>query len=185
MAEALGLAPAREMVKMALHLAPEAARSQTQLRPPPPPGTAWHTFIKGQDEPAWLALNAAAFADHPEQGSLTAADLAWRTAQDWFNPNSFFLLKDQTSPHNPTYLGYIWLKVQNEVGEVYAIGVHPDAQGRRLGTALLQRGLELLARAGINQVELYVEANNVPAMAAYHRQGFRVVQRHVQYARST
>jgi len=168
----------------------------------------------GRDEAAWVELNAVTFASHPEQGQLTEQDLGWRMDQDWFDPQGFWLLADQTGDNN--YLGYIWTKLTagpaptaakkqkparpasgkparpgqagagtgtGDLGEIYAIGVHPKAQGRRLGTALLGRGLEYLARAGVRQVDLYVEADNAPALAAYRRQGFEVTQRHVQYAR--
>jgi len=152
-------------------------------RTAPPKGVAWRSFQPGNDESAWLELNAAAFVHHPEQGGITLAGLEQRMRQDWFNPSGFILAVQTEPPGQNRLLGYHWTKVQNGVAEVYGIGVHPDAQGRRLGTALLERGLEHLSRAGMGQVELYVEADNAPALAAYHRQGFAVSQRHVQYAR--
>ncbi|MCL2804159.1 MAG: mycothiol synthase [Micrococcales bacterium] len=217
-ARRLDLVPVRQMVKMTAPV--DTAWTETTAQPPP--GTQWHRFTPGSDEAAWVELNAAAFAGHPEQGQLTEQDLAWRMDQDWFDPEGFWLLRDQSGGSN--YLGYIWTKVTAEsapasasqttsgplpssdrgqrdpsaagqpgqsdggtgaryLGEIYAIGVHPEAQGRRLGTALLARGLERLAKAGVSQIDLYVEADNAPALAAYRRQGFETSQRHVQYAR--
>jgi len=178
LAGALGLQPVREMVLMCATLPSSRATERTA----PPAGTAWRTFEPGQDEPAWVQLNAAIFADHPEQGDITLAGLAWRMQQDWFDPSGFFLAESTEPPGQTHLLGYHWTKVQERVGEVYAIGVLPQAQGKHLGTALFKRGLEHMARAGIEQVELYVEAGNAPALAVYQRQGFQISQRHVQYA---
>jgi len=179
LANALGLVPVRQMVLMRAALPANLATTQT----PPPSGVAFRCFRPGQDEANFLDLNAAVFAKHPEQGNLTRPDLAWRMRQDWFDPNGFFLAEQVEPPGQTGPIGYHWTKVQDKVAEVYVIGVHPNAQGMGLGTALLKRGLEHLARAGHQQVELYVEADNTPALAAYHRQGFTVARHHVQYAR--
>lgn len=56
-----------------------------------PEGVTVRTFVPGEDDAAWLAVNAAAFAHHPEQGSLTQRDLDARMAEPWFDPKGFFL----------------------------------------------------------------------------------------------
>jgi len=54
-------------------------------------GVAVRTFRPGQDEDAFLALNAEAFAGHPEQGRMTRADLDARMAEPWFDAAGFFV----------------------------------------------------------------------------------------------
>jgi mycothiol synthase len=68
---------------------------------------------------------------------------------------------------------------------VYVVGVSPRAQGGGLGKRLTLTGLHHLARFGLHEVVLYVEADNEPAIAIYTRLGFThaAEDTHVQYAR--
>jgi len=142
-----------------------------------PAGVRLRSFVPGQDEQAWLAVNAAAFAGHPEQGRTTLADLCERMDEPWFDPAGFLLAEDETSAE---LLGFHWTKVHRSerVGEVYVVGVAPAAQGRRLGGALTRAGLLHLAgwrdRAGsrLDEVLLYVEADNAAALRVYRSLGF-------------
>jgi mycothiol synthase len=139
-----------------------------------PDGVTIRAFVPGKDEDAWLAANRAAFADHPEQGNLTRADLEARMAEDWFDPAGFFLAEDRDG----RLLGYHWTKVHPRhgahpaIGEVYVVGVTPEAQGMGLGKALTIAGIKHLRDAGLNAVMLYVDADNAAAVALYRRLGF-------------
>ena len=73
-----------------------------------PDGVALRPFRPGADDEAWLALNAKAFADHPDQGRWTAADLRVRLAEQWFDPGGF-LLAERSS--DGALLGFHWTKV--------------------------------------------------------------------------
>ena len=44
-----------------------------------------------------LAVNAAAFAHHPEQGGMDAADLAERMAEPWWDPAGLLVAVDGTA----------------------------------------------------------------------------------------
>ncbi len=68
------------------------------------------TFVPGQDEEAFLAVNARAFAWHPEQGRLDLAGLRGEMAQEWFDPAGFFLAVT-TGDGPEQVLGFHWTKV--------------------------------------------------------------------------
>ncbi len=111
----------------------------------PPPGVTIRYFAPATDGAALLAVNAAAFAAHPEQGALDEAGLAERMAEPWFDPAGLLLAVDGAGD----LLGFHWTKRHDaEHGEVYVLGISPDAQGRGLGRVLTFAGLRHLADAG-------------------------------------
>jgi mycothiol synthase len=126
-----------------------------------------------------LRVNAAAFAHHPEQGSMDAANLAERMAEPWFDPAGLLVAEAGDG-----LLAFHWTKQHDaEHGEVYVVAVDPAAQGRGLGKAVTAAGLAHLASRGVRRIILYVESDNAPAIATYSRLGFAHTSTHVQYAR--
>ena len=164
-----GYAPVRELWKMRMTTAgaelPDAGL---------PEGVSIRSFVPGQDEDAWLAANRAACSHHPEQGNLTRADLEARMAEDWFDPAGFLLAEDRDG----RLLGFHWTKVHPQhgphpaIGEVYVVGVAPEAQGMGLGKALTIAGIRHLQDLGLHAVMLYTDADNTPAVSLYRRLGF-------------
>jgi mycothiol synthase len=145
-----------------------------------PDGIAVRTFVPGQDDAAWLSVNAAAFADHPEQGSWTAEDLTERIQQPWFDPNGFFLAVDSTTG---ALAGFHWTKIEDGVGEVYVVGVSPSHQGSGLGKALTLQGLHHLQDdCNLDSIVLYVDGTNTAARALYTALAFTTAALDVQYA---
>ena len=136
------------------------------------PWTAYST----SDADAWLALNARAFAAHPEQGAVTRADLDALMAEPWFDADDFLLLWD-----GDTIIGYCWLKVEGDEGEFYVVGVSPDRQGEGLGRRLVEAGLARLESRGIHTAHLYVDGDNAAALALYRAYGFTQRSIDVQY----
>ncbi|MCC9306594.1 mycothiol synthase [Kitasatospora sp. RB6PN24] len=150
---------------------------------PLPEGVTVRTFRPGQDDEAWLRLNALAFAHHPEQGSWSTQDLADRLAEPWFDPDGFFL-----ACRGEQVVGFHWTKVHPasatdpELGEVYVVGVDPGEQGNGLGRALTTVGLRHLALdRGLGTVLLYVDADNSAAVRVYERVGFTVHEVDLMY----
>ena len=136
---------------------------------------------RDSDAAALVAVNAAAFAHHPEQGAMDEANLARRMAEPWFDPAGLLVAEDASG-----MLGFHWTKQHDERrGEVYVVGVAPRAQGRGLGRLLTLAGLRHLAGLGVDEVLLYVESDNLPAVAMYSRLGFGHAETdtHVQYRR--
>ena len=160
-----------------------------------PSGVVARPFVVGRDEAAWLATNAAAFADHPEQGRVTLADLQARMAQDWFDPAGFFLVVPESAsgpasdssatpgtPGTPSVAAFHWTKIEptsdpaDRVGEVYVVGVHPAYQGHGLGREVTLLGLAHLVRQGCREAVLYVDGSNEAALRTYRRLGFQVAR---------
>jgi mycothiol synthase len=166
--------------RVLLQMRRDLAGTDPDPRPPLPDGVRVHPFRPGRDEQAWLRVNARAFAHHPEQGSWTAEDLALREQEPWFDAEGFLLAWRGDPDDGGSLLGSHWTKVHppgdvgdEAVGEVYVLGIDPDAQGMRLGQALTDLGLAHLRGRGLARVLLYVEEDNDAAVRLYEGRGFR------------
>ncbi|MGN9841470.1 mycothiol synthase [Nonomuraea sp. H19] len=149
-----------------------------------PDGTRLRTFVPGQDEEAWLKVNAAAFAHHPEQGAWTMDDLLRREQEPWFDPEGFFL-----ADRDGKLAGFHWTKIHGSsehghepLGEVYVVGIDPGQQGTGLGKALTLAGLSHLRSRGLAQAMLYVDEANTAAIRLYESLGFARWDVDVMYA---
>lgn len=178
----LGLVEAREL--RVLEITGWAASA---LSPKPPAGVSIRAFEPGRDEEPWLALNAAAFAHHPEQGRWTRADLDERLREPWFDPAGFFLA-ERVDAEGRELIGFHWTKAhpageyaEEPVGEVYVLGVSPNAQGIGLGRVLLHTGMAYLKARGLRTVILYVDGDNASAVRLYEGAGFRTRSADLEY----
>jgi mycothiol synthase len=162
-----------------------------------PSGVTLRPFEVGRDDEEWVRVNARAFAQHPDQGRWTTSDLHIRMAEPWFDPDGFLL-----AMRDDKMLGFHWTKVHGSlrtdhrrsealgreaethgpddsaehdhdpIGEVYVLGVDPDARGLGLGAALTEAGLRYLRSRGLDQVMLYVDESNARAVDLYQSVGF-------------
>jgi mycothiol synthase len=172
-------------------------RDLFQLRRPLPvedalraghPTITTRAFRPGADEDAWLEVNNRSFASHPDQSNQTRADLDAQEREPWFDPAGFLLLDaDPAGPRAGHLDGFCWTKVHAgtdpPMGEIYVIGVDPEAFGRGLGGALTVAGLDHLAGRGLTVGMLYVDESNEPARKLYARLGFELHHRDRIYER--
>jgi mycothiol synthase len=142
-----------------------------------PDGVGVRGFQVGRDESGWLKLNHEVFAAHPEAGSIDWPDLALRMAQPWFDPKGFLILTAREQS-----IGYCWTKLHDEeLGEIYMIGILPSYRGRGLARPLTAAGLDHLYRRGAQRAGLYAEATNATAIGLYESMGFEATRRVALY----
>src|SRR4051812_23984917 len=173
--------PTEYDITAAEHSGLRAERDLLQLRRPLPVDAPIapvdvRAFVLGEDEAAWIEVNNRSFATHPEQGGWTVADVLAREAEPWFDPEGFLLHHDAETGR---LAAFVWTKVHTDespvLGEIYVIGVDPDFQGRGLGRTMTLVGLDHLHRArGVDHGMLYVDRDNVSAVAMYDKLGFTV-----------
>lgn len=171
-AQALARSVGAERVRTLLVL----RRGTEPLDPRPAPDGITIRPATPADIDGVIAVNGRAFADHPEQGAMDRADFDRRAAQPWFDLGGLFVAVDGSD-----VIGFHWTKIEDGIGEVYVVGVDPDRHGGGLGSALTAVGVDHLIRSGVDAIDLYVEGDNDPALAVYHRIGFAEHARDVLY----
>jgi ribosomal-protein-alanine N-acetyltransferase len=68
--------------------------------------------------------------------------------------------------------GLVWLRGREPWGRIYALAVHPDARGKRLGPRLLDNMIQALRTRGAGRIFLEVRADNHSAVRLYEKVGF-------------
>lgn len=163
----------------------ELEREVVQLRRPLPLDEGTDLPVRPfrwADADAWLEVNNRAFADHPDQGAWTRADLDRRLAEPWYDRRGFLLHDDAAGEID----GFCWTKVHADadppLGEIYVIAVDPAAGGRGLGHDLVVAGLTWLADRGLRTGMLWTESDNERARRLYEaRLGFELHHADRQY----
>jgi len=150
------------------------------------------SFLPDLDNKAWLTLNNLAFANHPEQGNWSEADLLIRLNEDWFDEKGFFVAQDQNE-----LIGFTWTKIHGghshahvvgedhhdhaPIGEIYVTAVNSKYVGKGVGKALTITGLNYLKYQGLNSAMLYVDEDNQAAFNLYKSLGFLESGKDVMY----
>jgi mycothiol synthase len=173
-----GLTPVRELLHLVnSDIGGREASSGARAETPPAGHDTTTGFVVGRDEDEWVALNHRIFEHHAEQGSLTRADLEQLEAEPWFEADDFLLLRSGSE-----LIGYCWIKIEGDLGEIYVLGISPEHQGEKLGGRLLDAGLARMRERGIRRAHLYVEGDNAQALPLYHSRGFARDSIDIQYA---
>ena len=132
LAATAGMVPRRKLLIMERQLDDEVPE------PVMPPGVQIRTFVPGQDKQEWLRVNAAAFADHPEQALIDSDDLADRMALHEVREHQhggqlrlrrgYFIVGFEAPAQPPAAHDHLdggWhYSHRGEVSEIVAVGVH-------------------------------------------------------------
>lgn len=199
--ERSGFRPVRELLRMTLDPSQLPTAAEDPVAPRQFDGgfrTAFYDPASSTQATDWVRVNAAAFADHPEQGKMTVDDFTSLTREEWFAPDDLILCftanSDETNG-DERLAAYAWVKTLRDAPnehdatgtrtscELYAIGVHPDHAGHGLGRALLDTVLDRMAQHRPERVSLYVDGDNERAVDLYVRNGFEIEQRSTQWLR--
>ena len=82
-----------------------------------------------------------------------------------------------------TVAGYIIVGVNEHVsmifgfkwGSIVSLAVDPKLHGRGIGTKLIAKGLTWLRERGVRHAQVSTDQNNIAAIRAYEKNGFRVI----------
>ncbi|MCC5949115.1 MAG: GNAT family N-acetyltransferase [Nitriliruptoraceae bacterium] len=136
--------------------------------PDVPDGITIRASRRGEDDEGVVVVLAAAYEGTGDGGWTLERFLA-RQQLDFYDPADLLV----AARNDGSLAGLHWLKRRDaDTGEVYNLAVHPDAQGLRLGPALLTAGLDHLVAVGCREVILWVDRANERAVRLYETAGF-------------
>lgn len=134
------------------------------VEPLPQVGSSQAPLARGRrrDRALVLAVDAAAF---PPFWRLDGPGL-----DDALSATPSARFRVATTPTGPA--GYAVTGRAGQRGYLQRLAVHPDHQGRGIGTALVVDGLVWLRRWGAREVLVNTQEDNAAALALYERLGF-------------
>ncbi|MEZ5380967.1 MAG: GNAT family N-acetyltransferase [Microthrixaceae bacterium] len=173
-------------------------RTLVQLRrplpmDPPPEVEGLRTFDPDRDVDAWLELNNAAFAWHPEQGHQHRAGFAVALTAAWVDLAGFFVVDGPDGAMD----GFCWTRFhpaepsapggngpgEPSMGEVYVVATSDRVRGQGLGRALVLVAMDHQHhQRGAEVAMLWTEADNTAAVRLYRHLGYTLHHTNVAYA---
>ena len=106
---------------------------------------------------------ALGYAERAQAGDEGFAVLVARQDDDLVG----YIVVDLDASLSETY-GFNW-------GRIVSLAVDPDEHGAGIGTRLIRAGLHWLKDSGAGHVEVFTDQNNIAAIRAYEKCGFRVI----------
>jgi mycothiol synthase len=140
-----------------------------------PDGVVGRSFDASRDVEPWVAVFNAAFADHATPLQLSV-DMIRAGLADPDSEDGDVILAEASATGE--LVGFCATDpgrrggAVGTHGELWAIGVRPDRQGRGLGRQLLRAGVERLRGIGLAQLGLSVNGRNEGALGLYESEGF-------------
>jgi mycothiol synthase len=149
--------------------------------PTPVAGFGVRPLRPGQDEPAYVAMLAGAFADHPSPMHFDLDEIRSVHARPSFNASDVLLAFVAAQPEVLAGMCRATLKSVPDAegqprGDVRLVGVLPAYRRRGLGRELLRWGIAHVRDGGARDVDLAVEALNAGALRLYLDEGFVAVE---------
>jgi dTDP-4-amino-4,6-dideoxy-D-galactose acyltransferase len=81
-------------------------------------------------------------------------------------------------------VGYVTCTLTGQgLGHIGLFGVHPQWQGRGIGTALIAQALTWFASRLVTEARVVTQGRNIPALCLYQRSGFSVNTMQLWYHR--
>jgi mycothiol synthase len=123
--------------------------------------------------------------------ALTEVQNAAFTGSWGFSPNTVEQIQHRSSMSNTSHEGILFLVDGNRIagycwtcispsngktrGIIGMIGVSPDYRGLGVSRPILSASMEYLKSAGVDDIGLHVDGNNIPAIRLYTSMGFNKV----------
>ena len=149
---------------------------------PPPPSLRWETLGSANEAEFRATLEATYVGslDMPELDGVRSLDdvIASHRAAGRFDPVRWNIGRVDGEPAAAAVL--LLSEVPDRPAwEIAYLGLTPAARGRGLGRAALIRAHRQAHAAGVDRIELAVDARNFPARRLYNTAGFRPFDRRI------
>lgn len=113
--------------------------------------------------------------DYLDKLSIEEREKKWKERLNNLKPETAVFVSES----NGEILGFCWVGPDNDkdeandVGELYAIYIAQNYQGRGLGSDLMKTGLEYLRKEGFKKAVLWVLKTNISTIKFYESKGWK------------